>query len=57
MFVDGLALAFTGAIISVPKFAKEEIFETGVMKSGEFDVGIVVWVVKVGRTIRVLVKH
>lgn len=57
VFVDGFALAFTGAIISVPKFAKEKIFETSVMKSGEFDVGIVVWVVKVSGTIRVLVKH
>lgn len=57
VFVDSLALAFAGAIISVPKFAKEKIFETSVMKSGEFDVGIVVWAVEVGRTIRVLVKH
>lgn len=57
MLVDGFAFTLTSAIISVPKFAKEEIFETGVMKSGEFDVGIVVWVVKVGGTIRILVKH
>jgi len=57
VFVDSFTLAFAGAIISVPKFAKEKIFETGVMKSGEFDVGIVVWVVKVGGTIRILVKH
>lgn len=57
MFVDGFALAFTGAIISVPKFAKEKIFETSVMKSREFDIGIVVRVVEVGGTIRVLIKH
>lgn len=57
VFVDGLALAFTGAIISVPKFAKEKIFETSVMKSSELSVGIIVWVVEVGGTIRILVKH
>lgn len=57
VLVDSFALAFTGTIISVPKFAEEKVLEASVMKSGEFNVGIVVWVVEVGGTIRVLVKH
>lgn len=30
MLVDGFALALAGAIVSIPKFAEEEIFKTAV---------------------------
>lgn len=57
MFVDGFALALAGAIVGVPKFAEEEILETGVAESGELGIRIVVGVVEFGGTIRVLVEH
>lgn len=57
MLVDGFALALAGAVVGVPKFTEEEIFEAGMVESGELGIGIVVGVVEPGGTIRVLVEH
>lgn len=57
MLVDGFALAFASAIVGMPKFAEEKIFETGVVESGELGIRVVVRVVEVGGTIGILIEH